>query len=128
MHRTMDHKVDEAVEHRVIARGEEVRRFDVSGTDARRICCHGSKLPGLAMSRALGDLCAHNLGVCSEPEVHTGLPFPPGSWMIIASDGVWDQTSVAEAASQCMGSSNPGVAARSLVEVSRSRWAQGGNG
>merc|ERR1719387_1224713 len=97
-HRTADHVVDSDAERRVTARGGEVRSFAVSGIMARRVCKRGSSFPGLAMSRALGDAVAQELGVIAVPEVSTDLPFPPGSSLVLASDGVWDQVPTAEAA------------------------------
>ncbi|CAJ1355042.1 unnamed protein product, partial [Effrenium voratum] len=55
---TTDHDVDEETERRVASAGGEVRRMLVSGIDARRVFLKGCEVPGLSMSRALGDLQA----------------------------------------------------------------------
>jgi len=126
-YRTLDHIVDAEAEHRVLAAGGEVQEFTVSGITARRVCMRGSHFPGLAMSRALGDLVARDLGVLSQPEVRVGVPFPPGSQLVVASDGVWE-TMPAEDGARCLSSSrDPQVAALSLVEASHSLWPEGGN-
>lgn len=126
-YRTLDHIVDAEAEQRVLAAGGEVQEFTVSGITARRVCMRGSQFPGLAMSRALGDLVARDLGVLSQPEVRVGVPFPPGSQLVVASDGVWE-TMPAEDAARCLASNrDPQVAALSLVEAARSLWPEGGN-
>eukprot|EP00913_Durusdinium_trenchii_P026313 g24691.t1 len=53
---TNDHDVDDEAERRVTAAGGEVRTMWVSGIDARRVFLRGQDIPGLSMSRALGDL------------------------------------------------------------------------
>ena len=42
------------------------------------------------MSRSLGDLLAHSLGVSSHPEVMRFSLSPEEKFIIIASDGVWE--------------------------------------
>mmetsp|Transcript_120559 Transcript_120559/g.240027 ORF Transcript_120559/g.240027 Transcript_120559/m.240027 type:complete len:485 (-) Transcript_120559:199-1653(-) len=126
-YRTLDHIVDAEAEQRVLASGGEVQEFTVSGITARRVCMRGKQFPGLAMSRALGDLVARDLGVSSQPEVRVGVPFPPGSQLVVASDGVWE-TMPAEDAARCISSNrDPQVAALSLVEAARSLWPEEGN-
>ncbi|CAE7361572.1 unnamed protein product [Symbiodinium pilosum] len=55
---TVDHDIDDVAERRIIGAGGEVRQMLVSGIDARRVFLKGADVPGLAMSRALGDLQA----------------------------------------------------------------------
>jgi len=48
------------------------------------------ELPGLAMSRSMGDKVAHSVGVTAEPDT---LEFTLGlsdRYVVIASDGVWE--------------------------------------
>ena len=48
-------------------------------------------LPGLAMSRSLGDRAAHEIGVISTPIYHSFQLFLGfDSFIVLASDGVWD--------------------------------------
>lgn len=126
-HRTVDHVVDAEAERRILLHGGEVQTFTISGISARRVCMRGSQFPGLAMSRALGDSVAHNLGVSSEPEVHTGIPFAAGSVLVVASDGVWEKMSMPEVARRVWGIRDPQSAARTIVEAARAQWPQEGN-
>lgn len=127
---TRDHDVDDEAERRVVAAGGEVRRMTVSGIDARRVFFPGFDTPGLAMSRALGDLQACSIGVLPEPSVNTCLELADGSVIIVASDGVWEKVSPQEAAAITAaalaidqdGGGGAALAARALVAEARSRW------
>ena len=45
--------------------------------------------PGLSISRSLGDLLAHHIGVTSEPDVRVEEIQQSDKFMTIATDGVW---------------------------------------
>lgn len=47
-------------------------------------------IPGLAMSRSVGDTVAHSVGVTSEPEIFIHELSSSDKYMIIASDGLWE--------------------------------------
>lgn len=47
-------------------------------------------MPGLAMSRALGDALGHRVGVSSSPDVSVYEIGPDDRFVILASDGVWE--------------------------------------
>jgi serine/threonine protein phosphatase PrpC len=47
-------------------------------------------MPGLAMSRSLGDQIAHSVGVSSIPEIKTFLVGVDDKFVIIGSDGVFE--------------------------------------
>ena len=47
-------------------------------------------LPGLAMSRSLGDVLAHSVGVSSIPEVTEYVVNELDKFVVIATDGVWE--------------------------------------
>ena len=57
-----------------------------------RFWCKDVDMPGLAMSRSIGDAMAKNVGVIAEPEIQiyefdkSSLPLA----VVIASDGIWD--------------------------------------
>jgi len=48
------------------------------------------ELPGLAMSRSMGDTIAHDIGVVSNPEVKSFLVGIEDKFVVIGSDGVWE--------------------------------------
>lgn len=121
---TRDHKVDFEATQKIIARGGEVRMcVDIHGKPVSRIYAKGSWVPGLNLSRTLGDLHAKQLGVSATPEVKTGLTFTAGSILVLASDGVWDQLSHEEVLASCI-DSEPEQSARNVVRAARARWAQ----
>lgn len=130
---TSDHDVDDEAERRVTAAGGEVRRMWVSGIDARRVFLRGSDIPGLSMSRALGDLQASAVGVLNEPSIHTCVQIPGGSAVILASDGLWEKVTTQEVAAITTAAlklkgddQGAAVAAKALVSEARSRWIQEG--
>jgi len=47
-------------------------------------------MPGLAMSRSLGDGIAHSVGVSSHPETKDFLIGIDDKFVVIASDGLWE--------------------------------------
>ena len=49
-----------------------------------------SWVPGLAMSRALGDTVAHSVGVSAVPDTEVVTITPHDRFLILASDGVWE--------------------------------------
>lgn len=55
-----------------------------------RVWLYNEDIPGLAMSRSLGDMCAHRAGVSSTPEVFE--VDVPGTvrYLCVASDGLWE--------------------------------------
>eukprot|EP00747_Dinoflagellata_sp_TGD_P032275 gnl/TRDRNA2_/TRDRNA2_135874_c1_seq2.p1 gnl/TRDRNA2_/TRDRNA2_135874_c1~~gnl/TRDRNA2_/TRDRNA2_135874_c1_seq2.p1 ORF type:complete len:541 (-),score=88.29 gnl/TRDRNA2_/TRDRNA2_135874_c1_seq2:92-1507(-) len=87
---TADHHIDAAAEHQITASGGEVRTAELGSVMARRVYLPGQNLPGLSMCRALGDSEAASVGVTCDPEVDI-VQFRPGSLLVIASDGVWEQ-------------------------------------
>ncbi|CAM9282341.1 unnamed protein product [Hapterophycus canaliculatus] len=95
-------------------------------------------MPGLAMSRTLGDVVAHGVGVISDPETYRcdlicgGECFHDdaeeseakenSAVLILATDGLWEFISDQEAveiASQC---SEPRHAVQRLTQEATSRW------
>ena len=50
--------------------------------------------PGLSISRSLGDLLAHHIGVTSEPEIVIRDIEQGDKFLTIATDGVWSHLGV----------------------------------
>ena len=60
-------------------------------------------MPGLAMTRYIGDLVAGSVGVTAEPEIQVfNCLTRMDKAIIIASDGIWDRMSNQEVTSICM--------------------------
>jgi serine/threonine protein phosphatase PrpC len=76
--------------------------------------------PGIAMSRTLGDGCAHQLGVISDPEVTRHQLTPEDRFMLIATDGLWDSLDNEKAVYICQKFVHmPEVALKALVKAVR---------
>uniref|UniRef100_A0A7R9YVZ8 PPM-type phosphatase domain-containing protein n=1 Tax=Chlamydomonas euryale TaxID=1486919 RepID=A0A7R9YVZ8_9CHLO len=98
---TEDHKPANPEEQaRIIASNGRVERLVDEVGEAMgpyRVWLQYAWIPGLAMSRALGDVLAHSVGVSSQPE-HSVVELDPShKFMILASDGVWEFINSAEA-------------------------------
>jgi len=137
-----DHKPELPEERqRIVKAGGEVRRLALdSGEEVgpHRVFVKGGvriegvvyDIPGLAMSRALGDVIAHNVGVSAEPDVLTKTLAANDKFIIIASDGVWEFIESEEAveivashlARPHLGLDLTG-AAQVLCDEARKRWA-----
>lgn len=116
---------------RVLVASGEVRERMVSGVVARRVFIPGQELPGLAMSRSLGDVQAHNLGVSADPSIHEGIPMASGSILIVGSGGIWDKVPALEAVALVVAEVAGGsveFAAAALVSEARARWLLDGGG
>ena len=74
------------------------------------------------MSRSLGDVLAHRVGVSSEPDVSTYSLSLTDRFIIIGSDGVWDFISSEEAVMLVASCNSPEEATRLLVDTAHARW------
>ena len=123
---TKDHKPTDSSElTRILNHGGRVQRLaDSSGREIGpyRVWVSGSWVPGLAMSRALGDFVAHGVGVVAEPEIVTHDIHDRDTFLIVASDGVWEFMSVQEVATLVHGCQTAEEACRRIVEEASSRW------
>jgi len=81
-------------------------------------------LPGLAMTRSFGDQVAASVGVCAEPETIVHQMSPDDSFMILASDGVWEFITNEESIALVKDCATPDEAARKLVDESSARWRE----
>jgi serine/threonine protein phosphatase PrpC len=86
---TRDHKCELPDEKkRIESSGGIVKKRQ--GDVPYRVFMKGSNLPGLAMSRSLGDLIAQKVGVSHVPEVNSVPLTGDHQVLILASDGVWE--------------------------------------
>lgn len=85
---------------------------------------------GLAMSRSLGDLVVHNVGVSAEPELTERALEAGDEFVIVATDGVWDVVDNAQAAQLVCSLVSRGPnwstqeAASLLTRFARNRWTK----
>lgn len=61
-----------------------------------RVWLEKEQIPGLAMSRSIGDRVAHSVGVISDPEIATCVLSNEDKFMVLATDGIWEFLSSSE--------------------------------
>jgi serine/threonine protein phosphatase PrpC len=79
------------------------------------------------MSRSLGDLLAHSLGVSSHPEVMRFSLTPEEKFIIIASDGVWEFLSnedIAKIVWPFYVKNSPEQAGNAIVRMAAQKWRE----
>lgn len=63
----------------------------------KRVWLKNKQVPGLAMTRSIGDMAASTVGVLARPEIFTFPNLSPNDkFIVIASDGLWDRLSNTE--------------------------------
>ena len=80
-------------------------------------------VPGLAMSRSVGDSVAHTAGVSSEPEffVHDLDP-STDVLLMLATDGLWEFMSDQECIDMAAATTEPRFAVDALIVEANDRW------
>jgi len=79
-------------------------------------------MPGLAMSRALGDSIAHSVGVTNRPDISEVTLTPDDRFFILASDGVWEFIESQEAAEIVAACPDATTACARLTQLATQRW------
>lgn len=124
-----DHKPDLPSEAaRILSNNGRVESyFDQNGMSVgpARVWLANQQIPGLAMSRSLGDVVASSVGVIADPEIQVYELTYEDKFIIIASDGIWEFISSEEAV--CMVSSlwqsgNAESCCDKLVKEATIRW------
>lgn len=104
---------------------EEEEDSAIAGPE--RVWLSDRRLPGLALSRAFGDGVAKSVGVTAEPDVTHLRLTPSDSFVILASDGVWDWVPSSEAVrfvgARRQRKEPPQAVAEALVRLAARRWA-----
>eukprot|EP00804_Cyclotella_cryptica_P012707 CCRYP_016292-RA/>CCRYP_016292-RA protein AED:0.17 eAED:0.17 QI:143/1/1/1/1/1/4/382/367 len=123
---THDHKPDSPAEkERIIAAGGRVFAVEYDdGIDGPpRVWLGHMDVPGLAMSRSLGDAVAHTAGVISDPEF-TEKELDPTSdrVIIVATDGLWEFVDNDETIALMRETPGPAEAVDCLVKEANLRW------
>lgn len=91
----------------------------------QRVWLAHEDVPGLAMSRSLGDYVAQSVGVIPDPEILEYEITPDDLFLVIASDGVWEfmpNEEVAKIALPFYSKSAPEAAANALVKEAYKKW------
>ena len=117
---TCDHKPEIPHEfYRIQNKGGEVIVKD----SKYRIYGKNKKIPGLNMSRALGDKFAQSIGVIAEPSIFMHTIQEEDEYLIICSDGVWEHIEDSEAVDLVRKSgANIKKATEDLSKLACSRW------
>jgi len=119
---TLDHKPQSPEEkRRIVAAGGEVVRLQ--NDLPHRVFVRGKEAPGLAMSRAVGDLMAASVGVSHTPSFKRFV-FEADQVLLCCSDGVWEFIKSQEALKLAIPFGRQGAtqAAARLVRESKDRW------
>jgi len=122
---THDHKPDTPGEkERIIAAGGRVFAVEYDdGIDGPpRVWLGHMDVPGLAMSRSLGDAVAHTAGVISEPEFTERELNPADKFLCVATDGLWEFVDNEETVAMAFGASCPSAGVDILVKEANARW------
>jgi len=125
---THDHKPDTPKEkERILAAGGRVFAVEYDdGIDGPpRVWLGHMDVPGLAMSRSLGDSVAHTAGVSSVPEfTERDLDPATDKCLVIATDGLWEFVSNQETINMVASVKSPAVSVDVLVKEARKRWLE----
>ena len=90
-----------------------------------RVWVQDDDVPGLAMSRSVGDKVAQSVGVIPDPEIMEYTLTEYDQFILIASDGVWEFMSnvdVARLVFPFVEKNSPEAAANALVKEATKRW------
>mmetsp|Transcript_14261 Transcript_14261/g.10312 ORF Transcript_14261/g.10312 Transcript_14261/m.10312 type:complete len:200 (+) Transcript_14261:897-1496(+) len=90
-----------------------------------RVWLKHENVPGLAMSRSIGDAVASSVGVSPEPEIYECELSEDDKFIVLASDGVWEFISNEEAVNLVVPywlQGNPEAACDKLVKESVAHW------
>jgi integrin-linked kinase-associated serine/threonine phosphatase 2C len=122
---SIDHKpIRDDENKRIIEKGGEVTEKG----GVYRIFRKNDEIPGLAVSRTIGDIVAHECGVSYEPEIiEKEIDPEQDQFIVIASDGVWDAMSSIEVVGFIFDKmdkmkNNKHMIVKYLTEEARNRW------
>ncbi|KAL8274435.1 hypothetical protein Esti_001595 [Eimeria stiedai] len=127
---TRGHKLElEDERKRILAAGGRIAALQEDGKSygPLRVWLQSEDLPGLAMSRSLGDTLACRVGVISEPEVSVVSLSPSDKFLLLATDGVWEFVSNEEAVRilrPFVEARDPAGGCEALVKKARQRWKE----
>ncbi len=107
--------------------------IDAAGNDIGpiRVWLKDADLPGLAMSRSMGDKVATQCGVIADPEIYEKTISGEDKIIILASDGVWEfikNTEVVELIIPFWGKKDVEGACDRIVNEAVHRWGENERG
>jgi len=124
-----DHKPDEEDEYKRIiksnGRVDPMRTKLGEPIGPYRVWLKEQNVPGLAMSRSIGDKVASQVGVISEPEIIEKILTIEDKFIVIASDGIWEflpNEKVVEIVVPYWEANDPDGACQKLIETAVSYW------
>ncbi|CAG9315135.1 unnamed protein product [Blepharisma stoltei] len=123
-----DHKPKELDEaSRVMKSGGRICEQEIGGKKygPLRVWMKNQNLPGLAMTRSLGDTIAHQVGVSSEPEIIERNIMHQDRIIVIGSDGLYEHMKneeIIEIASNYYDSYQVTTACKEIVDEARKLW------
>lgn len=122
---TSDHKPDRKSEQKRIEDAGG-RVFSINYGDGEkgplRVWLKHQDIPGLAMSRSLGDSIARTVGVISRPECHRIELSVYDKVIVWATDGLWEFCSNQEVIDIAVSCNTAEEAVRKLTELATARW------
>lgn len=122
-----DHKPDDPAERiRIEQAGGRVAPESQKPYGSARVWYVDEEGPGLAMSRALGDFDAQEIGVVDTPDITLTPRTDQDLCVVVASDGVWQyvtDTEAVELVEQASLQGQRAQAAERLVELATQRWS-----
>jgi len=122
---TKDHKPERPDEKaRIVATGGRVFAIEYDdGIDGPpRVWLGHMDVPGLAMSRSLGDTVAHAAGVSSEPEFYEHTFQDVDKYLVLATDGLWEFMDDQLVMDYCKNNSDPRKSVDELITEAKTRW------
>jgi serine/threonine protein phosphatase PrpC len=126
---TFEHRPSDKKERkRIEEAGGKVEVYEGGEGAESRLFDAGLEGPGLAMSRAIGDLWGHECGLIHVPDVHTEKT-PGFDFFACGSDGVWDFVSNEEVAAIVneYGRVGATLACDKIMKLAWSRWEEEGD-
>lgn len=122
---THDHKPDSPKEkERILDAGGRVFAVEYDdGIDGPpRVWLGHMDVPGLAMSRSLGDAVAHTAGVISDPEFTERELTEQDKFLVVATDGLWEFVTNDDTVNIVKDCNSPNHAVEVLMKEANQRW------
>jgi serine/threonine protein phosphatase PrpC len=95
-----------------------------------RVWLRDQELPGLAMSRSIGDYIAHSAGVIADPEVMRFELNQDHKFIVVASDGVWEfltNEEIGHIVWPFYLKNSPEQAGNAIVKAAAQKWRENDN-